>query len=191
MTSTRGRLLESVDANQEAANQLDRTDALCVTGEGQGARASFRASLPLTRAARLGRIAMPAALTEYRRALSSLQTASPAVSGAAKEALADVVREGGVEADAVQVYLRGLSAAWPQYDALSADQDVWTSHAVSGWYRTKQEGADAYAVQVGSKRAGLQAARSRLARATAAVRGPISAQSQTLRAANRALQSLR
>jgi hypothetical protein len=147
--------------------------------------------LPLTRAARIGRIAMPAALTEYRRALTSLQVASPAVSGAARSALSDVVRDGGAEADAVQVYLRGLSAAWPQYDALSADMDVWTSHAVSGWYRIRQEGAGAYAVLVGPTRSGLQAARTRLAREAATVRGPISAQSQTLRAANRALQSLR
>ncbi|MCU1588354.1 MAG: hypothetical protein JWN31_1847, partial [Frankiales bacterium] len=61
----------------------------------------------------------------------------------------------------------------------------------SGWYRTHQEGADAYAVLVSPQRTGLQAARTRLARAAATVSGPISAQSQTLRAANQALQSLR
>jgi hypothetical protein len=191
VTATRGRLLDAVDANQRAASALDATDELCVAGNGTAARASFRASLPLTRAARLGRIALPAALNEYRRALGSLQSASPAVKGAARTALSDVVRDGGAEADAVQVYLHGLSAAWPQYDALSADQDVWTSHAVSGWYRTRQEGAAAYAVQVEQSRAGLQAARTRLSREAVAVRGPISAQSETLRAANRALQSLR
>lgn len=180
-----------MDANQSAASRLDATDELCAAGDGTAARASFRASLPLTRAARLGRIALPAALTEYRRALSSLEAASPAVTGDARAALVDVARDGRAEADAVQVYLRGLSAAWPQYDALSADEDVWTSHAVSGWYRTRQEGAAAYAVQVQGKRSALAAARARLARAAAAVRGPISAQSQTLRAANRALQSLR
>ncbi|MCU1586704.1 MAG: hypothetical protein JWN31_197, partial [Frankiales bacterium] len=93
VTATRGRLLDAVDANQEAAGRLDATDALCVAGNGPAARASFRASLPQTRAARLGRIALPAAITEYRRALASLKAASPAVSGAARSALADVVRD--------------------------------------------------------------------------------------------------
>jgi hypothetical protein len=164
---------------------------LCATGNGTAARASFQASLPLTRAARLGRIGMPAAITEYRRALAALSKASPAVSGAQRTALADVVRDGRAEADAIEVYLRGLNAAWPRYDALSADEDVWSQHATAGWYRTRQEAADAYAVLVRSKRAALDAARARLAQETTRVSAPISAQSATLAAANRALRSLR
>jgi hypothetical protein len=191
VTNTRAHLLQSIDANQAAATQLDQTDELCAVGDGPVARAHFQRSLPLTRAARLGRIGMPAALTEYRRALAALKAASPAVSGGARTALTAVVRDGTTEADAVEVYRRGLVAAWPPYDALSADEDVWSTHSVAGWYRSRSEGAAAYSVLVGSKRPALEAARTRLARAASVVAGPITAQSATLTAANKATQSLR
>lgn len=191
VTATRGALVKAVDANQAAATQLDRTDALCATGAGVAARAAFRASLPLTRAARLGRIGMLAAVAEYRRALQQLAAAAPAVAASARPALQAAVRDGGAEAVAVEAYRRQLSAAWPSYDALSADEDVWSSHAVSGWYRSQQEAANAYAVQVSDKRTALDAARRRLAAAAAEVAGPIDRQSRTLAAANQALQPLR
>ncbi|MCW2543432.1 MAG: hypothetical protein JWM40_984 [Frankiales bacterium] len=190
VTGTRAHLVDALDANQAAATQLDRTDALCAVGDGTAARASFVKSLPLTRAARLGRIGLPAALAEYRRALAALQSASAAVSGGARKALTAVVRDGNAEAAAVEDYRHGLDPAWPPYDALSADEDVWSTHAVAGWYRSRSEGAAAYSVLVGAKRPVLEAARTRLARAASVVAGPIGVQSATLTAANTAMQGL-
>lgn len=187
VSTARAHLLSAVDATQAAATALDRTDALCVKGQGQAARRSFLASQPLVRTARQGRSRLVTSLPSYTGALQSLQRASTEVDGQKRLALARVVRDGRAEATAIERFRGALAGLWPAYDRLLAAEDTWSTRAVGGWYRTTAEGAAAYAVLVGRQRPALQAARQALAAAVTALQGPSETQSATLAAADQVL----
>lgn len=193
VATTRASLLAAADAVQSAASQLDRTDELCAAGSGSAARASFRTSLPLTLAARKGRTGLTALVTSYSQSLDRLRTAARTglLRPAERSSLDAVVRDGRAEAAAFERFRVSLTTSWPAYDQLSADEDVWSSHAVSGWYRTTKEAAAAYSVLVQPRRAALDAARSRLASAASTLEEPTTTQTATLRKADAALDRLR
>jgi hypothetical protein len=193
VSTARAAALSAVDAIERAATQLDRTDELSAAGRGQPARSSFRTSLPMLRSARQGLTRFGNLITTYSTALDQLRDASRSslVRPAEQTALQEVVRDGRREAAALEGFRGSLSAVWPAYDLLAADEDVWTSHAASGWYRNAKEGAAAYAVLVRPRRAALQVARSRLAAAANALVTPTQRQSATLKAADKALDRLR
>lgn len=193
VSTSRSALLAAVDAIQQAATQLDRTDELCVAGKGQAARASFRTSQPMTRAARQALTGLGPLVTTYSTTLDGLAEASRTdlVRASERAALQAVVRDGRAEAAAVERFRGSLSVSWPAYDRLNADEDLWTTRAVAGWYRTSQEGAAAYAVLGEPRRTALHAARSRLASAAQALEAPNRAAAATLRSADKALERLR
>lgn len=134
---------------------------------------------------------LPTLIANYRAALSSLDKARTAVSGAPRTALEAVVRDGQAEATAVAGFATTVRSAWQQYASLDGQERVWIKRAVTPWYRTDKEGADAYAVLVGPGRHFLEVARTQLARASAAVQTPTAVQAATLAAADRALSALR
>jgi len=84
-----------------------------------------------------------------------------------------------------------VAPLWPAYDALEGAEGTWSTRAVSGWYRSKDEAANAYAVMVSRNRPALEKARTGLGSAADAVSGPTRAQSATLASADQALASLR
>lgn len=191
VSADRASVLAGVDAVQKAASSLDLTDEVCASGKGVAARTAYRAAEPLTRRARVALSALSRLVTGYRTSLRSLAQASVSVEGAARDALAAVVRDGQVEATAVERFRAEAAAVWPQYEQLGADADLWITRAVTPWYRTDQEAASAYAVLVGDTRPALEQARVRLGAAAAAVRVPSLTQSATLAAADQALAGLR
>lgn len=186
-------MLSAVEAIERAATQIDTTDELSAAGKGQPARASFRTSLPMMRTARQGLTRFGELITSYSTALDRLRDASRTglVRPAESSALQAAVRDGRKEAAALEGFRGTLSAVWPVYGRLAADEDVWTSHAVSGWYRNAKEAAAAYAVLVRPRRTALQAARSRLAAAANGLEAPTQQQAATLKLADKALDRLR
>jgi hypothetical protein len=184
-------LLADLEAVGMAANALDQTDEVCLKGEGPPARSSLRKTAPLANAvpAALGRL--PAELTSYRTALVALGSASTAVVGEARVALQAVVARGTGEATALDAFRVAAVGVWPSYRRLQGQEGLWVMRAVTPWYRTAQEGSAAYAVLVEKDREGLNAARTKLGSATAAVAVPIEAQRATLTAADAALASVR
>jgi hypothetical protein len=155
------------------------------------ARTSFRKATPPARAASSALSRLPGLVSAYRGSLTSLGAASVAVDGAPRQALLRVVTVGTKEADAVAGFRPVAAAVWPQYLALLAAEDTWITRAVTPWYRTDREAADAYAILVEDRRPALNAARMRLGTAAAAARTPIAAQSATLAAADGALAAVR
>lgn len=191
VSGSRTAVLRAVGAVQAGATALDVTDRVCTTGRGVAARSAFRKGEPLAARARASLKDLPRLETAYLAALTSLGASSVAVSGPARSALADVVRDGRVEADAVEAFRVATSRLWPQYDALAGHESLWITRAVTSWYRTDQEGADAYAVLVGDTRRFLEAARAQLGAASGTLTAPTRSQSATLAAADTALAGIR
>ncbi|MCW2599415.1 MAG: hypothetical protein JWM02_1244 [Frankiales bacterium] len=189
VSADRKAVLSAVDGVQVAATALDATDQVCATGRGVAARTAHGKASARTGQAALGLLA--AQLPAYRSSLTSLGAASVAVDGAARRALLRVVTVGRAEADALEGFRVVAKRGWPQYVALDAAEDLWISRAVTSWYRTDAEAAAAYALLVEDQRPSLDAARARLGVAAAAVHAPITTESATLAAADRALASVR
>jgi hypothetical protein len=191
VSADRKAALSAVDAVQVAATVLDATDQVCTTGRGVAARTQHEKAIPLAHQAQTAISRLPGLLATYRSSLTSLGAASVAVTGDARRALLRVVTVGQAEAQALEAFRAAAARAWPQYSALDAAEDTWITRAVTPWYRTDKEAADAYAVLVEDQRVALNAAREHLGAVAASVREPIAAQSATLTAADQALGSVR
>ncbi len=195
--AARGRLLAKVDVIQRAATALDDTDATCALGQGVAARTAHRVAVPLLQQANTAVGELGGDVASYTEALRVLGTLpggasrSPALSAAQSAALATVVRTGLTEAAAMSAFRAAASGAWPAYRQLSELEDTWITRAVTPWYRTDQEGASAYAVLVGPSRPVLDRARTTLGTAAEGVQAPSAATAVALKAADRALASLR
>jgi hypothetical protein len=185
--AARTAVLSAVQDVEDGAEALDATDAICVTGRGVAARASYRKGQAAYGKAGPALRNLQATVSNYRAALRSLDGNRSAVTGAANTALAAVVRDGGTEATAVAGFASAVGKLWPQYVNLEGQEKVWITRAVTPWYRTDQEAANAYAVLVGSARNFLEVARTRLMNASAALRTATSVASATLAQADAAL----
>jgi hypothetical protein len=191
VAADRTAVLDALTAVQAGATALDAADEVCAGGDGVAARTAYRKAQPLTKTAGASLRSLPAALATYRSALGTLGAASVAVSVPARQALLRVVTSGRAEADAAEGFRVTAAGVWPRYEALAAAESTWITRAVTPWYRTQREGADAYVVLVEDARPALNAARARLGSAVTAVGGPIAAQAQVLSAADAALASVR
>lgn len=191
LAADRQVVLGAVEAVQTAATALDATDEVCLTGEGTKARTSHRKAVPVTKTAEARLRSLTRTLAVYDGALSSLAAASVAVEGTARAALLRVVTNGKEEAAAVEVFRVRANRVWPQYQALDGFETLWITRAVTPWYRTPQEGSNAYQVMVEDQRPALAAARSELGAAVASVGTSIALQSSTLAAADKALEAVR
>ena len=184
-------MLRAVESVQAGAGALDATDAICAKGHGVAARTSQRAGVAAVDRADAAVQNLPTLVANYRAALTALDTASTAVSGAPRTALGNVVRDGRLEATAVAQFQAVVRTAWQQYSSLDGQEKLWIKRAVTPWYRTDKEGADAYSVLVQPGRRFLLVARTQLAQASEALVTPTSVQAATLTAADRALTALR
>jgi hypothetical protein len=191
VSADRKAALSAVDAVQAGATALDATDQVCTTGRGVAARTQHDKAGPLAHEAGVAISQLPSLLAAYRSSLTSLGSASVAVTGDARSALLRVVTVGQAEARALAMFRSVARGAWPQYNALDAAEDTWITRAVTPWYRSDKEAADAYAVLVEDQRSALNAARRQLGTAATFVRAPIAAQSATLAAADQSLATVR
>ena len=191
LSTSRAAMLSAIDEVQAGARALDTTDAVCAKGTGVAARSSQRAGAADVSRGSTAVAQLPHLVATYRASLASLDKASSLVSGEPQMALQDVVRDGGSEAAAVAQFGGTASSAWQQYKVLGHEEQLWIHRAVTPWYRTDKEAANAYAVLVGPYRRLLEVARTQLAAASREVMAPTSAQAATLAAADRALASLR
>ena len=191
LSTARNAALDAAESVQAGASALDATDAVCATGKGVAARTSYRAGAPAVRRARTAVKDLPGLVRSYRGALAALAGTRTAVSGRARAALDAVGRDGAAEADALAQFGTSAAQVWPRYDALDAQEALWIKRAVTPWYRSTQEGANAYAVLVGDDRKALVAARTALGSAAQQLSVPTATQSDTLAAADRALATVR
>lgn len=191
VSTSRSALLGAVEQVQAGATALDATDQVCTTGQGVAARTSLQQGAPAVTRARTALHDLARRDAAYLAALSSLDASRTAVAAPARTALAAVVRDGRAEAAAVEAFDRTALQVWPQYDALDHLEGLWVTRAVTPWYRSAQEGADAYAVLVGDTRGFMVAARTQLGAASRALSGPTATQTATLAAADRALSGVR
>lgn len=189
--SSRAAALGAVMAVQAGATALDATDQACTTGRGVAARTAYRQGAPRVARARAGLQDLSRLVASYRAALTSLAASRTAVSGRPRTALADAVRDGRAEADALERFRAATARLWPQYDALDGHASLWITRATASWYRTAREGAAAYAVLVTDTRRFLAAARTQLGAAAHALAAPSAAQTATLAAADTALGAVR
>lgn len=185
--TARSAVLNAVQAVERGASALDATDAVCATGRGVAARTSYRKGSETYAEAKVALRDLAGMVSNYRASLSALDRSRVAVKGAASAALVQVVRDGQTEATAVGEFEAAVTAAWPQYAALEGQEALWIKRAVTPWYRTDQEGSDAYAVLVTPFRHFLEVARTRFLNAEQALQTPTSVQAATLDAADRAL----
>lgn len=176
---------------QAGARALDATDAVCAKGHGVAARTSQRAGAAAVHRADDAVQNLPTLVANYRAALAALDRSRTAVSGPPRTALGNVVRDGRLEATAVARFQAVVRTAWQQYTSLDGQEQLWITRAVTPWYRTDKEAADAYSVLVGPGRRFLEVARTQLAQASEALITPSSVQGATLAAADRALATLR
>lgn len=214
LTAARTALLADVDAVQRGATAIDDTDAACAAGRGVAARTQRREATPVVQKGRAAVAALGRDVAAYTEALRRLTTllgtagataTDPTRSGAAtpaadlvealsapqRQALERVADDGLAEAQAMSGFRAGAGGAWPAYERLLGIEDTWITRAVTPWYRTAEEGANAYAVLVEPVRPAVDRARTSLARAAAEVQAPSAAQSATLAAADAALAALR
>ena len=189
--TARSALLNAVQAVENGATSVDATDAICAKGHGVEARAQRRKGLAVVAAAGTAVTQFPSLVARYRAALAALDSAKGAVSGPPLEALRAVVKDGTAEATALDGFGGIVHSAWAQYHQLDDQERVWIIRAVTPWYRTDKEAADAYAVLVSPSRKLLTVARTQLHAASVALQGPTSRQAATLEAADAALTGLR
>jgi hypothetical protein len=190
----RAQLLQGTSSVVAAAVALDAADAACATGgidASSAARARARAA---TGKGRTALAALPAQLSAYGRAIRALalaEQATTSLSPAQRNAVQAVVSGGRSEAAATDAFRVAGTSAWPAYAQLDATESTWLDQRVTGWFRTQQEAANAYAVMREEGLPALQRARTLLQRVDAARRPVSDRESAALAAADTALASLR
>ncbi|MCU1599806.1 MAG: hypothetical protein JWO22_515 [Frankiales bacterium] len=191
VATARSALLDAIGDVQAGARAIDATDALCAQGHGVRARTAHRSGAPAISGAQAAARNLPTLVANYRASLTALKKSDAAVTGSRRAALQKVVTDGMSEARAVADFQAVIRTAWVQYVSLDGLELVWIKRAVTPWYRTDEEGANAYAVLVGPGRRFVTVARTQLAAASRTVRGAVTAQAATLAAADNALSGLR
>jgi len=184
LSAARGPLLHRVEAVQAAAGALDQADAVCLRGQGPPARTSHGLAAPLLAPAQAALPVLTAELAAYLRALAALEAAAQGLPAPKQSAVQRVVADGRTEAQALAGFRAAAVSALPAYEQLDRAEATWVGRAVTPWYRSAQEGSDAYAVLVSDGRPGLTVARQRLGAAAAAVSTAVRKQSAALRAAD-------
>ncbi|MDT7570837.1 MAG: hypothetical protein QOE05_1011 [Actinomycetota bacterium] len=177
-----------------AALALDAADEACAAGTtnaASAARTKARAAKPK---AEKSLAALPAKLSAYQKALSSLAAAEKAATSLdtdQRAALDEVVAAGRAEAHAADAFRVAGKTAWPAYVKLDGAQSVWLDRRLAGYYRSAQEAADGYAVLTRDDRPALDLARTLLERVDTARRPVSERERAALAAADAALAPLR
>lgn len=194
VSTTRAAVLRATEAVVAGAIALDDVDEAAAAGEraaAQAARARAATTTPATTRALAG---LPAQLTAYRDALLALEAAEAdarSLDQAQRGLLAAVGTTGAAEVEAVDGVRKTGNGAWATYSRLDRLSRTWLERSSAGWYRTKGEGRQAYAVLLGDLRSALDKARPALQRADTARRAAARRVSVALKEADAALEPLR
>lgn len=194
VNDARSTVLDATAAVAAGAIGLDDVDEAAAAGERAAAKAARDRAATTTRAATEALAALPAQLEAYRAALLALESAEGAAESldqAQRGLLAAVGTTGAAEVAAVDALRTTGNGAWATYTRLDRVSATWLERATAGWYRTKQEGRQAYAVLVGDLRQALDKARPALQRADTASRAAARRVSTALKEADAALEPLR
>ena len=190
----RKAVLTATGAVVSAAIALDAADEACAAGTtnaAAAARTKARAAKPVAEAAIR---ALPAKLTAYQKALSSLAAAqkrATSLNSEQRAAIDAVVSGGRAEARASDAFRVAAKTAWPAYVRLDATQSFWLDQRLSGNYRNVEDAANGYAVLTRDDRPALERARTLLERVDTARRPVSDRERVALAAADAALAPLR
>lgn len=190
ISPARTKLIADISAVQAGASALDTADEVCGTGKGTAARTAHRTAEPAVTAAQGALKRLSADVTSYTVALGRLDAAA-GTAPSAREALVQAVSAGRAEAAAADGFRTASAAAWPRYAQLDRDESTWITRALTPWYRSASEAANAYTVLVASTRPALELARTSVATASEQAVRASTATSTALAAADQALSGLR
>lgn len=194
VSTTRAEVLRATEAVVAGAIALDDVDEAAAAGERAATRAARERAEKTTPATAAALAGLPGRLTAYRDALRALAAAEAAARSLDREQrglLAAVGTTGAAEVEAVDALRTTGNGAWATYSRLDAVSRTWLERSAAGWYRTKAEGRQAYAVLVGDLRVALDKARPALQRADSASRAAARRVSTALKEADAALEPLR
>lgn len=165
----RRAVLAAQGAVVDGFTAVDAVDEAAVAGEHDAASERRAAADGPEKQSRAALAALPDLLGTYDRALEALRSADvasgPALDTVQHGRMAAVLRTGAAEVDAMDDLRVAGNGAWATYGRLRAAYEVWVERAENGWYRTRQEAADAYAVATDGVRPALVDAREALQRA--------------------------
>jgi hypothetical protein len=194
LSKARLAVLSAQDDLIAGAVALDEVDAAAAAGERAAARTARAEAGKAAPAARAALTALPGRLEAYRTSLEGLTRATeatPVLDQGQRGLLAAVVRNGNAEVTAAEALRVTGNGVWPSYSRLDAATRTWVERATAGWYRSRTEGAAAYAVLADDLREPLDRARTALQRDDGTRRAAASRMSLALREADAALAPLR
>lgn len=194
VSAARGEVLDATQAIADGATALDDVDEAAAAGERAATKAARERAAKATPATTKALASLPARLQAYRDALVALETGATTAQSldqAQRGLLAAVGTTGAAEVAAVDALRKTGNGAWATYSRLDRISATWLERSTAGWYRTKAEGRQAYAVLVGDLRQALDKARPALQRADTATRAAARRVSTALKEADAALEPLR
>lgn len=194
VSAARADVLDATAEVVAGAIALDDVDEAAAAGERAATKAARERAAKAISATTKALAALPARLEAYRDALAALATSATeaeSLDQAQRGLLAAVGTTGTTEVGAVEALRTTGNGAWATYSRLDRVSATWLERATAGWYRTKAEGRQAYAVLVGDLRQALDKARPALQRADTATRAAARRVSTALKEADAALEPLR
>ncbi|HVE63662.1 MAG TPA: hypothetical protein VNB94_07670 [Mycobacteriales bacterium] len=157
----RASVLERVTAVLVGLQRRDAVDALAAAGDRQGAQQQDGpADVALGRSApALNDVGI--ALEAFVQGLDDLAAAAVTdeLDATQRRLVESVVTVGRAEVSTTRALAAAVRTALPAYADLGVQLDEWLRRARAGWYRTREEAANAYAVLVAPGRPRLEAAR--------------------------------
>lgn len=159
--TARAALLDDTGQLAQLAGGIDGIAAAAATGDPAQVRGQAQLPALLAQAHKvLDRL--PGEADRYGDALTALAAAARNLDGSSATAIDGVVRAGRAELRADRDFTTAAAAAAAAYDAFAPLEARWYDRAVSGWYRSTREAADAYAVFLDPVRRQLTATRQQL-----------------------------
>lgn len=162
LNRARAAVLTDVTEVTNGATAVDSADLVAAQGDPAPLTSRWVAvdRAVATAGTAVGRLARDA--RDYAHALDALAVGARTLSGRTRSAVDAVVAAGRAERDALTEYAATAGQVWPRYVDLAAREHRWYDRASGGWYRSRQEAADAYAVFLVEVRDRIDAGRSRL-----------------------------
>jgi hypothetical protein len=145
VNSTGRRIDTAMNTVVGAANTVDNTDHVSTTGRWSTLSGSDRVAPAQVDAVVA---ALPERVRAFEGALDLLEAriGSSDLARAQVDAVRQVLVAGRGRADADEAFVRTSEIAWPVYAMFAGRQALWYDRASTGWYRSTDEAAAAYAV---------------------------------------------
>ena len=159
--SARAAVLSDTGQLAQLAGGIDGIAAAAATGDPTQVRGQAQLP-PLLAQTHKVLDRLPGEADRYGDALTALAAAARNLDGSSATAIDGVVRAGRAELRADRDFTTAATAAAAAYDVFAPLEARWYDRAVSGWYRSTREAADAYAVFLDPVRRQLTAAQQQL-----------------------------